>query len=206
MPAFIDLTGQKIHEWTVICRAHLKPRRTQWLCRCKCGKDSIVQSSHLISGKSKKCKICHNKIAVGKRPLKHGGCKYKNSSEYVTWISMKTRCLNPNDDHWPNYGGRGIEICKEWENDFLSFKTDMGHRPKNCSLDRIDNSKGYSKENCRWASHRQQCENKRTNVTLELNGIVKTKTQWARDYGIPYSSFSRLIKKTGWPLTNLPKE
>lgn len=200
MGKFIDLSGKIFGSWQVIQRVRIKKNITSWLCKCACGMEGIVNSSHLIGGYSTKCKTCHNAQAVKKRPVKHGHAIRKGfSKEYSTWCSMRTRCNNPNDEHWPNYGGRGIKIDPKW-NDFNVFFNDMGNRPRGHTLDRIDNNGNYSKENCRWVTNKIQCANKRTNILFELNGVKKTKTQWAREYNIPYTSFSRMIKKIGWPL------
>lgn len=205
MSKFIDITGKTINSWSVRQRVKKTKGRTHWLCTCKCGMDAIVDSNHLIGGKSKQCKTCHNKQAVLKRPLKHGGCKIKNSGAYISWISMKTRCLNANSGHWKNYGERGINICPTWENDFLQFYLDMGERPKGHTLERIDNQREYSKQNCKWATPKEQSQNKRNNIKLAFNNILKTKTDWAKEFGIPYTSFSRKIAKNGWPLPQPPE-
>lgn len=86
----------------------------------------------------------------------------QGTPEYYTWRAMKNRCLNKKTDNYKHYGGRGITVCDEWVNSFICFHKDMGSRPKGMSLDRIDNNKGYSKENCRWASSIIQGRNQRT--------------------------------------------
>jgi hypothetical protein len=206
MGKFVDLTGKQIGKWKVIQRVFKKEKQTHWLCECSCGKHSLVQGTYLICGKSTKCKTCHNREASKKVPIKHGHCRKVQSKEYNHWSGMKTRCLNPNADQYIYYGKRGIKICDEWVNDFSKFNEDMGEAPKGCTLDRIDVNGDYSKNNCRWATKQQQSENKRSNIFLERDGIVKTKTQWAKDYGIPFTSFDRLIKKEGWPLPKPPGE
>ena len=84
------------------------------------------------------------------------------TSEYNTWKSMKRRCYSNSDKSFKNYGGRGITVCDRWKNSFLAFYEDMGKRPNNMSLDRIDNNKGYSKDNCRWTNNIIQARNQRT--------------------------------------------
>lgn len=206
MGKFIDLTGRKIGKWNVIQRVNKKKSVTHWLCICECGIHSFVSASHLVGGKSTKCKTCHNKEAVKKRPMLHGHAMNKRSSrEYSCWTSMRNRCKNPNDEHWKNYGERGIKVCAEWD-DFIVFLNDMGKRPKNHTLDRIDVNGDYSLRNCRWATQKEQCENKRTNKYLEMNDLRKTKSQWARDMKIPLTTFSRMIDKYGWPLPAHYKE
>jgi hypothetical protein len=87
---------------------------------------------------------------------------------YPTWSNMKQRCYNPNRPDYERYGKRGITVCDTWINDFWAFVKDMGDRPKGYSLERIDNSKGYSPDNCRWASTQEQSENKRNNIWIDM--------------------------------------
>ena len=100
---------------------------------------------------------------------------------YNSWQLMKTRCFCKKDEHYKNYGGRGITVCERWlgENGFKNFYEDMGDRPVNRTLDRIDNNRGYYKGNCRWATKKEQGNNKRTNVLLSFGGTVLNITQWA---------------------------
>lgn len=101
-----------------------------------------------------------------------------HTPEYSTWGSMKERCLNKDSKAYPDYGGRGITICDRWM-DFANFLEDMGTRPPGTTIDRIDNNKGYYKENCRWATQREQCNNKRNNIIIEHNGERMSVSQWS---------------------------
>lgn len=95
--------------------------------------------------------------------LKHG---MHNTPEYKAWRGMRTRCYNPNDAHYKNYGGRGIEVCEKWRIDFTTFYADMGPRPSEIhSLDRIDVNGNYEPSNCRWATRSEQQKNKRPHVS-----------------------------------------
>jgi hypothetical protein len=98
------------------------------------------------------------------------------SSEYRIWTHMRGRCNNKTDARYADYGGRGIKVCKRWNDSFAAFYADMGKRPKGLTLDRIDNDKGYSKKNCRWATYRDQNLNKRvySSNRLGIKGIRQT--------------------------------
>lgn len=99
-----------------------------------------------------------------------------NTPEYKTWTHIKGRCNNPKDARYSDYGGRGITVCKRWNNSFAAFYSDMGKRIGSLTLERIDNNKGYSPENCKWATYQEQSENKRTykNNKLGVKGIRTT--------------------------------
>lgn len=102
---------------------------------------------------------------------------------YKTWVNMRRRCLDPKNKMYPYYGGRGIGICPSW-NDYAAFFTDMGPCPVGLTLERIDNSLGYYKENCKWASMLEQANNRRNNIWMEHEGECKTLSQWAKAVGI----------------------
>ena len=103
---------------------------------------------------------------------------------YLTWSAMKQRCQNPNAHGYWNYGARGITVCERWQQ-FKPFAEDMGDRPSpKHSLDRIDNDKGYSKENCRWVTYQEQMSNKRNSVKVSAFGETHTLAEWARKTGL----------------------
>lgn len=128
-----------------------------------------------------------------KTPLTH---RKSNTRTYNSWEGMKGRCLNPNNQRWESYGGRGITVCERWLN-FDNFLADMGDRPKGRSLDRIDNNGNYELSNCRWATPRQQQNNMKTNILLQYKGRTKTLTQWARFLKMEYCVLRFRIKR-GW--------
>ena len=110
---------------------------------------------------------------------------------------MRARCLNPRDKNFSRYGGRGIGVDERWS-DFNSFLEDMGERPNGTTLDRIDNSKGYSKENCRWATIYEQNNNQRSNVVVAYAGNVMTAAQAARLAGLNPRRVRARIRESGW--------
>lgn len=141
-------------------------RQNKWgttysLYECDCGKQFITRDSSVNSGNTKSCGCYHSKIArEGKFALKHGHkSNNKVSSTYHSWYNMKSRCTNPNYTNYKYWGGKGITMDLRWFN-FEDFLKDMGVRPKGKSLDRINGTKGYYKDNCRWATRLEQNQNR----------------------------------------------
>jgi hypothetical protein len=120
--------------------------------------------------------------------------------EHKTWLSMKNRCLNPNDTRFADYGGRGITICDKWENSFETFYADMGPRPEGCSIDRIDVDGDYEPSNCRWATDTEQRRNKRNNHLITHKGETKTLAEWSEITNIKYATLKIRINKLKWPV------
>jgi hypothetical protein len=123
--------------------------------RCECGNHTVTMVRLVKIGVSKTCGRCKPRIGLDDASNK------RRTRAYIAWMNMRQRCLNQGNKDYANYGGRGITICDPWTQ-FVNFKEDMGEPGKGLSLDRIDNSKGYSRENCRWATYSQQLTNKRT--------------------------------------------
>lgn len=128
-----------------------------WHCQCDCGTKVVVSSQNLRKGDVKSCG-CYRRERGGSLNRRHG---LTHSPAHHSWLAMKQRCLNPKHSAFRNYGGRGITICQRWINSFENFLADMGERPEGTSLDRIDVDKGYSPENCRWATKSEQARNVR---------------------------------------------
>lgn len=104
--------------------------------------------------------------------------------EYHSWYNMMSRCYNKKHNSYPNYGGRGIEVCERWH-DFSNFVEDMGMRPENLSLDRVDNNKGYFRENCKWSTRAEQSRNRRYKRTVDFNGKKMSAGEISDITGIP---------------------
>lgn len=168
-----------------------------WWCKCDCGNTKIVTNSHIKSGHTKSCG-CFSRENGRKQLTTHG---MVGTSTYRSWAGMKNRCTNNRDPHWERYGGRGITVCAEWLNSFEQFHADMGDKPDNSfEIDRIDNMKGYSKENCRWVSRKANCRNRRSNLIIEFNGAKRCLMEWSEILGIKYGTLKTRLHKLGWPV------
>ena len=176
-----DLTDQQFGSWKVLHEVdRSKSGQRVWRCSCSCGTESLVTQGNLSSGKSTKCVSCAAKVSH----VKHG-MGAESSGLYSVWKSMKSRCYNPNRNSYARYGARGISVCDSWMT-FENFLADMGATYQTgLTLDRIDNDKGYSPENCRWANIQQQNSNTSKNVNLEFKGSFYTEAELSRLTGVP---------------------
>lgn len=162
MSARLDLVGQSFGRLTVLAFAQIEREATRWLCECRCGARLVVAGRNLRSGNTASCGCLHREIAAdcGRRSRIHG--EGAGTPEYKSWAAMKARCLNPADKDFPSYGGRGVQICARWRNDYAAFLADMGRRPSiQHTLDRFPNNDGdYEPSNCRWATKSEQALNR----------------------------------------------
>lgn len=191
-----DLIGQRFGYLTVISRAGTTvgtvTQCALWLCKCKCGAEVVRRSQYLRSKHRTHPRSCG---------CHHGNETHKmaNSSAFNIWSKMKQRCTRQRDKDWRNYGGRGITVCDRWLAAFELFWEDMGpsYIP-GLTLDRIDNAKGYSQENCRWATVATQANNRRTNNRVVTPAGEMTAAQAADHYGINRVTFYARIGRYKW--------
>ncbi len=194
-----DRIGQRIGRLLVIARAASKSERDAiracWLCQCDCGNTIVVTGASLNKGQQGKGGTRSCGCLAKEKPIKHGR---GNTKAYRSWHTMLQRCTNPNNPAYHRYGGRGISVCEEWR-DFRNFYADMGNPSPLLTLDRIDNSAGYSKDNCRWATRSEQGNNRSTNVFITYLEKRLTLAQWAVETGLgKYCLSSRL--NSGWTI------
>lgn len=157
MGKFIDITGIKYNKLTVVKKVAAKSKASAyWECLCDCGKVSIVAGCKLKSGATKSCG-CHRAALLNN--LTHGMAN--KTRTYKTWKEMRQRCLNPNNDKAKWYSAAGVTICDRWLESFENFLEDMGERPEQMTLDRINPYGNYEPTNCRWATQKQQMNNTR---------------------------------------------
>ena len=120
-----------------------------------------------------------------------------NTRTYHSWRSMKSRCYYPKNIAYDRYGGRGITVCSRWLDSFENFLEDMGVAPTGLTLDRIDNDKGDSKDNCKWSTYEEQNKNRSDTVMIEHNGKIQCASDWSKETNISKSSFCKRLKN-GW--------
>ncbi len=193
----IPMIGNRFGRLTVIAEGGITTnRKYKWICQCDCGNITPpIDGYKLRNGETKSCG-CYKKELTVKRNRRHGLCYTRIHS---IWVNMKDRCYNPNNQHFYRYGGRGITVCDEWLNSLTSFydwATENGYSD-NLTIDRIDNNKGYSPENCRWATVEEQNNNREHHILLEINGETKNIAQWAKESGLKYRTIHARYNR-GW--------
>ncbi|MDE7323104.1 MAG: hypothetical protein K2N73_10345 [Lachnospiraceae bacterium] len=183
-----NMIGKRFGKLTVLEYAGVDSHRCKlFKCLCDCGKETTTRKSRLISGGTQSCGCLISEV-WSKMTYKHGYATHeKYNRVYAIWSHMIDRCHNENNPAYQRYGARGITVCDEWRENvdsFIDWANKNGYSD-NLSLDRKDNDKGYSPDNCRWADDVTQANNKRNNIVLEYNGEKKTLSQWAELVDIP---------------------
>ena len=197
MTVILNLVGKVSGRLTVIRKTanRSKQGKVIWECLCSCGNTVLAVTVAITSGRTRSCGCLHKEI-VKSTKTKHG---LHHTPEYKTWQNIKNRCYNAKQNDYPRYGGRGITVCDEWLNSFEAFYRDMGPKPgPEYSIERKENDKGYSKENCRWATRIEQANNTRRNVFYFHNGTTKTLPAWCRELNLNYVAVEQRIRTLGW--------
>lgn len=188
--------------------------RAYWVCSCDCGGETVVSGKYLRTGVTRSCGCLGREwsasmgrnpdyVAKRARSATHHGHKRRGATsiEYKTWLGMKSRCDNPNDADYPNWGGRGISVCRRWDSSFEAFLADMGPRPSRIhQIDRLNPNGDYEPGNCRWVLPPQQAsENRRTLIPVTVNEERFLSLAAAcRRFGVPVSTASERIR-SGMP-------
>ena len=189
----LNLIGQRFGMLRVTGHARINGVKG-WATICDCGGTSEVVTGALRSGNTKSCG-CQKANGVktenarraktGEHPSKTHG--YHAHPMHAIWRMMVHRCTEPSYEKYKDYGGRGITVCHEWL-DFTRFLADMGDRPAGHSLERRDNDLGYCKDNCYWATAKEQARNRRSTVLLTWKGKTQSMVAWAEELGLSYSA------------------
>lgn len=196
MPKLIDLTGKRFGKLTVIERVPSKEKETIWLCQCDCGNLKIAKGLYLRVGDTKSCG-CIAKDLIVKRNTKHGLSKTRL---YRIYKDILRRCRSKTRFAHEYYFDKGITVCDEWASNFSEFyawSMSNGYSDE-LTIDRIDFDKGYSPENCRWVSMKEQCNNKTNNRHIELDGKTYTVSQLSDKIGINRSTLYNRLYVLGW--------
>ena len=199
MPKLMNLKGKRYGKLVVLERApNGSGGMTRWMCLCDCGNKKEVMAKHLKSGAISDCG-CERSKRMTQRNLKHGD---SGTKLYNTWCHMRSRCNNPNGIDYPDYGGRGIRVCDEWENSYEAFREwalKSGYQEtKKISIDRINVNGDYEPENCRWVDDYTQANNKRDNHYIEYHGERMTLAEAVRkSKTVRYDTAKARIYK-GW--------
>lgn len=189
-----DLTGKQVGKWTVVGPDGSSEVPNRWICRCECGTERSFSASYIKGEKSKSCGCAALMGVPAKGRPTHNLSRTKL---HGVWCGMLQRCYYKKhiDNEW--YSAKGLEVCDEWRHDFEAFyrwAQATGYH-EGLSIDRIKNDKGYSPDNCRWATPSEQANNRTTNINITYQGRTQTLKQWARELDIHYLSLYHRYKK-----------
>lgn len=197
MCAFADMTGKRFGKLSVIrLISHDKQQNAVWECLCDCGTKKNIRGYNLRNGSIKSCG-CLQREAVGNIKRTHG---MYNTKLYHVWQAMKSRCFNPKNKRFKDYGFRGITVADTWMDfeKFYEWAKQSGYK-EGLSIDRINNNGNYEPSNCRWATSGEQAINKRNNIKIKFRGTEKTLSEWCADFGLKYGTAkSRILR--GWDI------
>ena len=194
-----DLTGRRFGKWLVLRRDDNNTKQGYWVCQCDCGRILPVYGGSLVKGKSLSCG-CYGSELKRVSHTTHGQC---GTPLYNVYHGMLQRCYYKRhiDNKW--YIQKGVTVCDEWLSEFEAFyewAIQNGYK-RGLSIDRIDNDKGYSPENCRWVTPKEQAQNRSTNLNYTLDGKTQCLKQWAEEFGIKYSTLYYRVRVRNIPLT-----
>lgn len=169
-------------------------RQKYFVCKCDCGKTVDIRVANIVNNPQKSCG-CY------KYNFKNG---FSHTRLYPIWKSLIARCYNPKNQRYNVYGARGIKVCDEWKEDFLSFRKwaysngyDESSKRGDCTIDRIDNDKNYCPENCRWVSLSRQQRNTDKTIIFEYKGVKKPLIDWCEELNLPHHTIRWRYSKWG---------
>ena len=187
----INMAGKRYNSLVVVSelKARNKNGHIVYECVCDCGNRKVILGASIRTGATKSCGCLVSKV--------NGKHFMEGTPIYRTWVSMKSRCFNSNNNNYSKYGGRGISMCSKWASSFKSFYADMGDIPKNTSIDRIDNNKGYSLDNCKWSTKKEQALNRRCTVKVFFDGEYIFVHEYAKKIGLSESGARKKARRLG---------
>ena len=194
MPKKLDLIGKQFGRLIVMEQAKNVGRRSAWKCKCACGNEKIATSAGLVRGYTKSCGCLATDIANEQKAV-----SVRNTRLYKCWTGIKQRCSNSNNGNYKRYGERGIRVCEQWMNSFESFRDWSLANGYLCTLeiDRINNDAGYYPDNCRWVTHKENCQNRRVPKKIEYHGKMYSAAELARNFNIPVTTLKGWIHLKG---------
>ena len=178
-----DLAGRRFERLSVL---HLVPgpgSYSEWLVQCDCGKRKVVLGQSMVRGLTSSCGCLWRDLPRGR----HGHAGGRRHRSYRIWAGMMDRCEWGGHPSYRNYGARGIRVAPEWH-DYEQFLKDMGSPPDGTSIDRIDNDGPYSRDNCRWATRRQQALNTSRTIRISIGGQETTLVEFCESHGLSRSA------------------
>lgn len=197
MNAKIDITGERYGRLVAVKRLPLLAKRSPWLFVCDCGNEVVAPLERVRQGIAKSCG-CLRKDVTRARSITHGHRVDRTTTRTrKAYEHAKGRCFNPNNEKYPQYGGRGISMCDEWVYDFTAFLRDMGECPPGLSIDRVDVNGHYEPRNCRWANSRQQARTRTDNVLVEHNGMTMVLKDFAALMNVGYKALHARVRYKG---------
>lgn len=192
----LELVGKRFGRLLVIEKSAQKGKGTYWKCLCDCGNEVVVYGYSLNKGSTRSCG-CLNKDRIKQMNIEGATHGMSRDRLYRIYYGMKNRCYRKDTNRYENYGGRGIEVCSEWLNDFEAFAKwafQNGYR-EDLTLDRIDNSKGYEPNNCRWATKKEQVLNSSQAKLYTYEGKTLCVADWASEKGISRAALYQRLKR-----------
>ncbi len=202
-----NLTGLRFGKLTAVSHAGRTDRgRAIWLFACECGGQKIAEAANVKSGSTRSCGCAaQEQRKTAAQSQRHALSASEMPRERKAWEGMLRRCYNPKHSSFVRYGGRGIGVCERWRESFACFFEDMGRAPEGATLERIDNARSYAPDNCKWASRKEQANNRRSNHLLTHDGITLNVAQWGDRLGWPKGTIANRLRY-GWPVERILTE